>query len=132
MRCFYRLKDSPLNKLSNDLISYGKEHTCYEAMDLSVSFNQHASSICLKTALPFSRSRDVFIYLELAYHDEQNGGQNFKIGARIAELWQFKARKVKKTSRRNCLAIFKPGLRRPGFFRMRQRMVLSSPGTNGE
>ena len=128
MRCFYRLKDSPLNKLSNDLISYGNEHTCYEAMDLSVSFNQHASSICLKQHCHFL-DHVMFLYI---YHDEQNGGQNFKIGARIAELWQFKARKVKKTSRRNCLAIFKPGLRRPDFFQMRQRMVLSSPGTNGE
>ena len=34
-----------------------------------------------------------------------------KIIARIAELWQFKARKVKKLQEEDHLAIFKPGLR---------------------
>ena len=47
-----------------------------------------------KTAPPFSRSRDIFIYLESACHDKKHGG--FKIEARIAELWRFKVRKVKK------------------------------------
>ena len=69
-----------------------------------------------KTTPPFSRSRDIFIYFELACHDEQNCGQSFKIGARIAKLWQFKARKVKKLQEEDCLAIFKPGLRQTGFF----------------
>ena len=63
-----------------------------------------------KTAPPFSLSH-IFKYLELACHDEQNGGQSFKIGARIAELWQFKARKVKKLQEKDHLAILKPGLR---------------------
>ena len=38
-----------------------------------------------------------------------------KIGARIADLWRFKARKVKKLQE-DRLAIFKPGLRQTGFF----------------
>ena len=35
--------------------------------------------------------------------------------ARIAKLCQFKARKVKKLQEEDCLAIFKPDLRRMGF-----------------
>ena len=62
------------------------------------------------TAPPFSQSRDVYIYLESACHDEQSGGQSFKIRARIAELWQFKAQKVKKLQEKDRLAIFKPDL----------------------
>ena len=54
--------------------------------------------------------QDIFVYLESACHDEQNGGQSFKIGARIAELWRFKARKMKKLQEEDCLTIFKPGL----------------------
>ena len=60
----------------------------------------------LVIAPPFSRSRDIFIYLELACHDEQNDGQTFTIGASIAELWQFKARKVEKLQEEDRLAIF--------------------------
>ena len=51
----------------------------------------------------------------MACHDKQNGGQTFKIGARIAELWQFKAQKVEKLQEDH-LAIFKPGLWRTVFF----------------
>ena len=43
-------------------------------------------------------------------------GQSFKIGARIIELWQFKARKVKKLQEEDCLVIFKPGFLQMGFF----------------
>ena len=39
---------------------------------------------------------NIYIFLKLACHDEQNGGQTFELPARIAELWQFKVRKVKK------------------------------------
>ena len=60
------------------IIFYGKELTCHEAADLSVSFNRHACSV----GLIQHRSCDIFIYLELAFHDEQNGGQSLKIGAR--------------------------------------------------
>ena len=69
------------------------------------------------------------VYLELACHDKQNGGQTFEIGARITELWRFKARKVEKLKEEDRLAIFKPA---NGFFRMRRRMVPFSTGTNGE
>ena len=90
-----------------------KELTCHEAMDLPpVSFNQHASSVSLySTAI--SQPRYIFIFLESACHDKQNGDQIFKIGARIAELWQFKARKLQEEDH---LAIFKPGLWQTGFF----------------
>ena len=54
------------------------------------------------------------------------------MGARIAELWRFEARKVKKLQEENCLAIFKPGLWQNGFFWMRQRMVPFSAGTNSD
>ena len=60
----------------------------------------------LITAPSFSGSRDIFIYLELACHDEQNGSQTFKIGARIVELWRFKSRKVEKLQEEDHLAIF--------------------------
>ena len=56
----------------------------------------------------------LYNYLELACLEKQNGGQSFKIGARIAELWQFKARKVKKLQKDHS-AIFKLGLRQTGF-----------------
>ena len=59
----------------------------------------------------------IFLYLESACHDEQNGGQTFTIGASIAELWRFKAGKVEKLQEEDRLAIFKPGLWRTGFFR---------------
>ena len=42
MHYLYRSKDSPLNKLSNDLYSiifYGKELTCHEVTDPLVCFN---------------------------------------------------------------------------------------------
>ena len=52
----------------------------------------------------------IFLYLESACHDEQNGSQTFKIGARIAKLWRFKARKVEKLQEEDRLAIFKPSL----------------------
>ena len=58
----------------------------------------------------------IIIYLELACHDEQTGGQSFNLWARITELWQFKAQKVEKVQEDDCLAIFKPGLLRIGFF----------------
>ena len=69
---------------------------------------------------PFCQSRDIYIYLELACHDAQNGSQSFNIRAKIAKLWQFKAQKVYKLEEDNRLAIFKPANR---FFRMWQRMV---------
>ena len=68
----------------------------------------------LITAPPFSQSHDIFIYLELACYNEQNGGQIFKIRARIAKLWRFEARKVEKLQ--GHLAIFKPGLWQTDFF----------------
>ena len=74
MRCFYRSKDSPLNKLSNDLYSiifYGKELTCHKAMACLVPW--------LVTRWPFQISCDIYIYLELACHDKQNGGQSFNL-----------------------------------------------------
>ena len=55
------------------------------------------------------------MYLESACHNEQNGGQSFKTEVRIAELWRFTARKVKKLQGEDRLAIFKPGLWRTGF-----------------
>ena len=90
-----RLKDSQLNKLSNDLYSnmfYGKELTFHEAIDPSVCFKQHASSVGLKQHRLFL-DHVIFIYnyLESACHDEQNGDQSFKLQARIVELCQFKA-----------------------------------------
>ena len=57
----------------------------------------------------------IFLYLESACHDEQNGSQTFKIGARIAKLWRFKARKVEKLLEEDRLAIFKPSLWRRVF-----------------
>ena len=53
-------------------------------------------------------------YLEFPCHDEQHGGQIFKIGARITELWRFKALKVKKLQEEDRLTIFKPA---NGFFK---------------
>ena len=53
---------------------------------------------------------EYFIYLELACYVEQNGSQSFKIRAKIAELWRFKAQNVKKLQEEAHLAIFKPGL----------------------
>ena len=64
-------------------------------VDLLVSFNRHALSVCLKQLCHFLGYVINIYYLESAYHDEQNDGQSFKIQARITELWQFKARKVK-------------------------------------
>ena len=86
-----------------------KELTCHEATDLPVSLiNTHLPSVYI--APPFLNH---VIFLESACHDEQNGDQIFKIGARIAELWQFKARKLQEEDH---LAIFKPGLWQTGFF----------------
>ena len=42
------------------------------------------------TGPPFFKSHDIFIYLESAYHDEQNDGQSFVLHPRIAELQEFK------------------------------------------
>ena len=70
-----------------------------------------------KMGSPFCLSCDIYTYLELAYHDEQNDGKSFKLQAGIAELWRFKAQKVKKLHDKNHLAIFKPGLWQTGFFR---------------
>ena len=53
--------------------------------------------------------------------NEQHGDQSFKKGARIAELWQFKAQKVKKIQEEFCLTIFKPGFWRTGFFRCSEK-----------
>ena len=53
----------------------------------------------------------------------------FKIGASIAELLRFKARKVERLQEEDRVAIFKPA---NGFFQMRRRMVPFSAGTNGE
>ena len=57
----------------------------------------------------FLQSRS-HIYLELAWHDEQNGSQSLNPRARIAKLWRFKALKVEKFDEEDLLAIFKPGL----------------------
>ena len=53
-------------------------------------------STCTITWQRFCLSRDIYIYLESACYGKQNGGQNFNLRARIAELWRFKARKVDK------------------------------------
>ena len=51
MRCFDKLKDSPLNKLSDDLWYhiYGKQLACHEAMDSLVNTHcflaQHNAAI---------------------------------------------------------------------------------------
>ena len=42
----------------------------------------------------------IFIYLELACLEEQNGCQSFNLQARIAELWRFKSRKVEKLTKK--------------------------------
>ena len=80
----------------------------------------------------------MFIYLESA-NDEQNGGQSFVLRPRIAKLWQFKGRKVENNGEEDCIALFMADLSRVyggfmaiGFFRIRQRMVPFSTGTNGE
>ena len=70
------------------IVFYGKELTCHEVADLSVSFNRHASSIGLKQHHHFlDHVIRVIIYLEFACHDERNGSQSFKIGGKIAKLW---------------------------------------------
>ena len=69
------------------------------------------------------RLTTVSLDLELACHDEQNGGQSFNLQARIAELWRFKAQKLEKDDR---LAIFKPGLWRTGFSDAAKNGTISS------
>ena len=58
---------------------------------------------------PFSKPPNIFIYLELACHDKQNGGQSFVLHPRIAKLWQFKGRKVKNNHEEDHIAFFKAG-----------------------
>ena len=60
------------------IIFYGKELTCHEAMDPSVCFNQCALFLGL-TQDYHSVYHVKFTYLELACHDEQNGGQSFNL-----------------------------------------------------
>ena len=45
----------------------------------------------LKWELQLSCYGDYKNYFESACHDEDHGGQNFKIGATIVVLWRFKA-----------------------------------------
>ena len=83
MHCFYRTKDSLLNKL------------------LTI-YSIHLPQIYL--------SCDLHSYLGSAYHDKQNGSQRFILRAKIAELWWFKASKVENDDKENKLLFFKPGL----------------------
>ena len=59
---------------------------------------------------------NIHIYLESASHDKQNGGQRFFLQARIAELWQFKAQKVKNNDEEDGPSFFKPLLNQMGLF----------------
>ena len=68
------------------------------------------------SAPPFYESHDIFIHLELACHDKQNGCQRFALRPRIAELWRFKGCKVKNNGKENHIAFFKAGLWRLGYF----------------
>ena len=65
---------------------------------------------------PFYISRDIFIYLESACHDDQNGGQSFVLRPRIAKLWRFKGCKVENNGEENHIAFFKVDLWLLGFF----------------
>ena len=57
-------------------------------MDLLVCFNRHASFFGLLQGGHLRyHVMFIYIYLESACHDEQNGGQSFNLRARIAELW---------------------------------------------
>ena len=51
------------------------------------------------------------MYLELACHDEQNGGQRFALRPRITELWELKGQKVESINEENCLSFFKVAVR---------------------
>ena len=61
------------------------------------------SVACNKVAI-LDITRYLYIYLELALRDQQNGGQSFNLRARIVKLWRFKARKVDKIKEDDCLA----------------------------
>ena len=52
MCCFNGSKDSPLNKLFNDLF-YGKELIFHKATDPLVCFNRHALYVLLKRGAHF-------------------------------------------------------------------------------
>ena len=98
------------------IIFYGKELTCHEAMDLLVCFNQLPHSLACNKAAILHIMWYLYIYLELACHDEQNGSLSFNLQARISELWRFKAWKLGKDEEDDRLVVFKPGLWRTGFF----------------
>ena len=59
--------------------------------------------------LHFLNHQIFYIYLELARHDKQNGGQSFVLHPRIAKLWQLKGRKVKNNHEEDRIAFFKAG-----------------------
>ena len=59
---------------------------------------------------PFYKLCDIFIYLEPACHDEQNGSQSSVLRLRIAKLWQFKGCKVENNDEEDRVAFFKAGL----------------------
>ena len=115
------------------IIFYGKELTCHEATDLSVSFYQHASSSSLKQHRHLL-DHMIFLYIQnlLAMTSKMAVRVLNTVGARIAELWRFKAQKVKKTSRRRSFSHLQAWLMANGFFYMWQKMVPFSAGTNGK
>ena len=57
----------------------------------------------------------MFIYLESACHDEQNGGQSFVLCPRITELWRFRGCKVKNNHEEDSITFFKADLWQSGF-----------------
>ena len=60
------------------IIFYGKEFACRKVIDFLVCFNRHALFLGLLQGGHFGY-HVIFIYLELAGHDKQNGGQNFNL-----------------------------------------------------
>ena len=112
---------------------YGKELTCHEATNLLVCFNRQTSS---KTGWLFCLSSDIYIYicLESACHDEQNGDQSFILRARIAELRRFKVHKVENNDEDNDLSFLEAGLWQMSFFEcgkelyhFQQELMVSKP-----
>ena len=72
------------------IIFYGKVLTCHKVTDPLVCFNRHALSVGLKQHCYFIYYVIfiyIYIYFELAWHDEQNGGQSFNLRARIVKFW---------------------------------------------
>ena len=113
----YRLKDSSLNKLSNDLqyyiyVFYGGELTCHEATDPLVCFNWHALSVSLLQHRHFLH-HVIYIKNWLTITNKMASRVLiYELGS-PSYVWQFKAWKVEKPYK---VAIFKPSLWRTGFF----------------